>query len=478
MGAGKLTATVAAIGSLMATVSIAWQTEAMAPGGEVLGALLVMFAVGAVVFAPGWGIWAWIACGAAVVYEPWVGAAAVAACAAGNGVAWFYRAGKGSRRLGSLGLGLPGRLVLVAGVAAVFAPLAAAMLRRGRTPFWVGGAWSWWGERGAEVRPAVFAYEQLGWLALVLAGAGLVLALFSRAARPLVAALVAVGAMAAGALELGVKAGPTRYAAVTLAGVVVLAALAAVTMQALVRMVSAARLPGASVSAAMIVLLEVAFPVVMLDETSMRCEERARAARMPRHEALFGELPARTVLLAPDDRFATHLVALRVGGLLRPDLAIVSVGSVGARPATRELAREPKLAPFFRDMALAGVPSEWGLTVLATERPLALVFQPNWDRTVARHLVARGPFDLFHPEPRSNLERKRALEAFLPARIELGKAMANPDNPDLRALTAVPLRARAIAIAAAHDRDLVARADEDLHAFAPADPPTAYTASK
>jgi len=85
----RLGPAVAAIGSLMASLSMAWQTEALAPGGAMLGALLVVLSVAMVAHAPGSLAAAAFPCALALTYEPWVGVASLAACVVGHGVAWF-----------------------------------------------------------------------------------------------------------------------------------------------------------------------------------------------------------------------------------------------------------------------------------------------------------------------------------------------------------------------------------------------------
>ncbi|WP_394844514.1 hypothetical protein LZC95_46605 [Pendulispora brunnea] len=441
---------VAAIASAMAALSMAWQTEALAPGGATAGALLVLLAVWAA--GSQRAVWTAFFTLSALIYEPWAGAAAVVGALFAGGTAFLQ--GRRPARPG------PRELALVA---AALGPLVLLAVRRPRTAFFA--TVPWFDLEALPAHPMFVAHAQLGWLALALAAAGTVAALLAAGARPLAMGLVGVVGASAGAIACGAAAvGPTHFGPVILAGVAGLALLSAVAMHELVRMVHRAQVPLASASAAMIVLLELTFPVVLFDEATLRSEERTRAAQVAWHEALFGGLPARTVLLASDGRFLEHLAALRASHLLRGDLAVVSTAHLNARPAMRELAREPKLAAFFRDMALNGLPSEWALTTLASERPLAVLFEPAWDKSIARHLIASGAVDLFHPEPRSTLERKRALEAFSPVRERWEQLLAAPENPDVRAIVAVPLQSRAEALAATHERELASRTEEDLRA--------------
>src|SRR5262249_23045159 len=132
--------------------------------------------------------------------------------------------------------------------------------------------------------------------------------------------------------------------------------------------------------------------------------------------------------------------------------------------------REPLLSPFVRDMALVGAPEELSLSSLASARPLAMVFDPRWDRALARHLVPAGLVSLFEPEPRGASDRRHALEIARPDLAALQLTAASRCDPELCAAAASLLRARAIGYAAAGDREMIARGLDDLRPFAPADP--------
>src|SRR5262249_48642933 len=100
---------------------------------------------------------------------------------------------------------------------------------------------------------------------------------------------------------------------------------------------------------------------------------------------------------------------------------------------------------------------------------LAMIFDPRWDRALARHLVPVGLVSRFEPEPRGTSDRRHALDV---ARLDLAwleRTATNPCDPELCAAAASLLRARAVGYAAAGDREMVARGLDDLRPFAPAD---------
>jgi hypothetical protein len=233
-----------------------------------------------------------------------------------------------------------------------------------------------------------------------------------------------------------------------------------------VRGVARAKIPFARASAAMVVVLEVTFPVQLADEALGRTMDRARGATAIWDDVAWGSLPTGSVLLVGEPRTMQRVLASRAAGALRPDLAVVPLYNLASPIAYRELAREPALAAVWRDIALSGVPGEWSLSSLAAERPLVVTFDPRWDKTLARHMVPAGLVSRFEPEPRGASDRKRALEALLPRRDRLAKEIAAEGN-ELLDVTVALLERRALATAVAGEKDVVSRAVEDVQAFAP-----------
>jgi hypothetical protein len=220
----------------------------------------------------------------------------------------------------------------------------------------------------------------------------------------------------------------------------------------------------------MILVLETALPARAADDALGRAEEAARGASSEWNDVALGTVPPGAVLLVMDRRVLSRVLASRAEGELRGDLAVVPVFDLASAMSARELSREPKLGPFVRDVALAGLPEEWSLAQLAASRPLASTFDTRWDRSLARHLVPAGLFAVFALEPRGTSDRRRALDALAAPHALLGKTILKPRDPELCVATATLLRARAIAIAAAGERDLIPRVLDDLRPFSPNDP--------
>jgi hypothetical protein len=487
-GTARIGPVVAAIVALAATLSPSWQLEATAPGGATFGTVLALLPAAILLrasrLAPervrSWVALTGLALGTAVAYEPLVGASALASV-----LAYVGLTEGGERRSlfaeGSNGGFFRGALAFAGGLV----PFGLALARRG-SPLALNVAVvaGLVGERGESRAgmPVALLREDVGVTTSLLALAGLVLAALVVRARPALAALVALAIGGGIAMGLGAPAGPTRYGAPVLAGIGAAYALAGVAMQTVVQAVARAKVPFARASAAMILILEAALAARAADDSSARADDRAKGASEAWDEAAWGALPAGAVILIRDPRVETRLYAARATGELRGDLALVPLFDLGGHGALRELARDPKLAPIWRDAALLGAEEEWSLSSLAQERPLVAAYDPAWDRTLARHLVPVGLFARFEPEPRGGSDRRRALDAFSPSvnppvspagavlpspRDRLAKGIDG--DPELLGLTARLLRGRVIALAAASERDVVAHALDDLRPFSPRD---------
>jgi hypothetical protein len=481
--APRLGVLTAGIATFAAVVAPAWQTEAGAVAGSTTGALLVLLPLALMARAdepgetprwdgrsaampqPGQNLRAGAcAVGLAMGYEPLVGACALAACAALVGV------GPNARR-GVLVAWRTDARVLVACFVAGLGPLmlAVARTRVAGVPLAAALADAWAGERGASHAgsPAVFLRAELGVVLGALAVGGAVLAALVPRARALGAALLVVVVVGFASGWAGAPLGPTRFGAPVLAGVAAACGFAGVAMQAIVRAIADAKLPLARASAAMVLVLELAIPVDSADEALLRTLPRANGAAALWDDLAWGELPPRTVVLVTDARLGRRAAAAQATGALRGDLAVVPAQTRGA-VASRVLSQDAALVPLWRDLELAGSPSEASLSSLASVRPLAMAFEPRWGRALGRHLVPVALLDRFEPEPRGASDRKRALDVFAPKRERLARAAGK--DPELAGATAYLLRARALDVASSGDRDLVGRTVDDLHAFAPDDP--------
>jgi len=459
---------IAAIATLAAVLEPAWQREGATVGGSATGASLVLVTLALALHALERPTRARSSAFMVVLalsfgQEPLVGLAslggvgvlAASVPAARTAAArWSHSDLRAMTTVGILGLAP--FVVALARTRASGAPLVAALL------------YEWAGERGASGGDSLFhlASANLGGVGAAMTGAGLAIGLVAPSGRPITLALTATVVVGCLSMAAGSPAGPTRFGAPVLAVIAAAWAVAAVGLQAAVRLIDRARVPFARWAAAMVVLLEVTLPVEAVDA--------CLAAQRPRTDAwdalVWGRLPTGAVVLVSDRRvYERAQAALASGGL--PDQVTIVPAFSGGIPPARALLVDPSRRRLWRDLALDGKPSEASLAALADGSPLFMVYGPGWDRALARHLVPDGLFDRYTPEPRGASDRWRALDDFRPIRDELTVLVAH--DPDLAEATGDCLRARLSACVAAGERDVALRAAEDARIIAPANPSVA-----
>jgi hypothetical protein len=444
--------TIALAGAALATLTFPAQREATLAFGSALGAVLVLAPIVLASSGAAQGV-VFAALGLAITYD------APVACAAAASV---------------------GALVLLR----VWRPraLAATWLLTGLVPV----VWMVWrrsvspessldaaalagllGEGALRVpRSAALAIArtELGVVALSFSAIGAVTLLRSRLARPLAGAALVVVVCGAVSTVIGAPAGPVRYGSTLLAALAAASAFAACGMMTLASAVARAKVPFARASATMIVLLELAIPVRVADDTSLAEAKLPHDATRRWNAWVFGDLPHGAVLLVPSAHVLLRARSAAAVGALRPDVIVVPTFGFGSRRTSRELGREPLLGPIVRDLALYGAPEELSLSQLAAVRPVLVSFDIRWDKLFARHLVEHGAFDRYFVEPRGAIER---LKSFTPIDEPTMRLFAS--DPPLFDATHDMLRARAAAATATGEREYADAAIAELRRIAPSD---------
>jgi hypothetical protein len=197
-------------------------------------------------------------------------------------------------------------------------------------------------------------------------------------------------------------------------------------------------------------------------------------ARAPRAAAWWSELawgpaPSAAIVLVSTPAIHARVAAAHALGEMRGDVLFVPAFDLRTRLGDRALLAESKLAPLYRDVALGSAPEELSFAQLADQRPVLAAFDARWDRALARHLVPVGLLSRYEAEPRGVSDRRKALEAFNPSKDRLVRISVARKDPELARVTASLLRARAIAMAATGDREVLSKALDDLRPFAPDD---------
>jgi hypothetical protein len=442
---GALSLALAVVAAALATLTLPAQREAALVAGNVLGAFLVVAPIALVaVRSPNAFVAA--ALGLAASYDVPV---AVTSCVAIATFALLAR--KRPAWTDALPLAvfaLPVMWMLWRRVAAPDASLEVGLFA---SPFGEGA-------RGVAKNAAIsIARGELGVVALAFAAGGAVALLRSKITRPIAASLIVIAAAGAMFPSFGAPAGPVRFGATLLSGLAAISVLAAAGMAAVVALVANAKVPLARASAAMIVLLEIAVPVRVVDDAELAIAKAPKDTTAKWNASVFGDLPKGAVVLVPNARLLLRARAAAATGALQPDVIVLPTWGLGARATGREIAREPLVAPLVRDLALYGAPEEFSLSQLAAARPLLVAFDARWDKRFARHLVQQGAFDRYFVEPRGAPERMKAF-----ATIAEPTMVSLRSTPALADATRDLLQARKSAAIATGERDYAAAATAEL----------------
>jgi hypothetical protein len=262
----------------------------------------------------------------------------------------------------------------------------------------------------------------------------------------------------------------------TALGAVVWAAfgMAAVGFEQLLVLVENLRIPASGASAGLLTVLGLAVPLRHIDALVGAGSPWAEQTDLLFADAAFGNLPMDATILTGDRGFARVHRALSAAGQVRADIHVLALFDLREQLLDlRQAAAHPTTfttRPIIRDQLLRGAPTELGLSTVANSQPIAMVFNPQWDPALAKHLTASGLVMTFASEPRGSSDRRGAHERFSPARLRLLRAVDPVEQAPLRAQVLRLLRARAIAMAATGERDSASLALDELRLFAKDDP--------
>ncbi|MGK3988260.1 hypothetical protein WME99_34785 [Sorangium sp. So ce136] len=443
----RLAAVLAAIAVLTAALSPTWQREATVGGGAMLATCcaLVTVALASVCAEQARHAGrAWIGLGALLgatfAESPPAGLAALAAAyamflarrgLADRPAAASAAAGPPRRMLGAAaGAGaLTAALLLAPLVLRPLAPRAWADIGRALT------AGSLAAVDVASARTTALAAwsREIGVVSLLIAAAGMALALLRPRARWLVAPFLALLALdtllparAAGVLSADPLT-PLRSLAV--AAIAVGSALGA---HAAVRALLDTRVPFSRSGAALLVVFQLTLVALTSEEAGFAADRSEQTAAEVWTDEAYGSLDPRSAILVRSPAIAWRVWAARITRGERPDVLVVPIPLLDrGQVAASLLADERKLTPLLRDFALAGEPSEFALSTLADVRPLYVELDPRWSKRLLGHLNVAGIWLEYAPQPLGASDRKLATaQSIAPIRrvLESLSAAAVPDT--------------------------------------------------
>ncbi|MSP26131.1 MAG: hypothetical protein EXR75_13435 [Myxococcales bacterium] len=250
----------------------------------------------------------------------------------------------------------------------------------------------------------------LGWTAefgvvsLGLAALGLTLAGMRARARGTVLVLVLLPLVE---LVSGARVGENGVALLHALAAGALMIATALGVAELVRFLQRLELPMARRAAVLTVVFHMTLVAVVSDEASASTDRSARFAAEEWTDAALGAVDPSAAIVVRSPRLSFRLFSAQHVDGQRPDVLVIASPLLGHGAVMPNLLpREPDLAPLLRDLALTGHASEFGLSVLADARPLAVELDPHWEHRLVAHLALDGPWLRFIPEHLSAPERR------------------------------------------------------------------------
>ncbi|WP_437688581.1 hypothetical protein [Sorangium sp. So ce176] len=445
-GSPRLASVLAAIAVLTAALSPTWQREATVGGGAMLAtccALVTLAIASTCAEQARHAGRAWIGLGALLgatfAESPPAGLAALAASCA----MFLARRGLGERSAGVPTAGPPRRmLAAAAGAGALTAALLLAplVLRPLAPRAWadIGRALTAGSLAALDVASArttaLAAWSrEIGVVSLLIAAAGLGLALLRPRARWLVAPFLALLALdtllparAAGVLSADPLT-PLRSLAV--AAIAVGSALGA---HAAVRALLDTRVPFSRSGAVLLVVFQLTLVALTSEEAGFAADRSEQTAAEVWTDQAYGSLDPKSAILVRSPAIAWRVWAARITRGERPDVLVIPIPLLDrGQVAATLLAEERKLMPLLRDFALAGEPSEFALSTLADVRPLYVELDPRWSKRLLGHLNVAGIWLEYAPQPLGASDRKLATaQSITPIRrvLESLSVAAVPDT--------------------------------------------------
>ncbi|WP_437675114.1 hypothetical protein [Sorangium sp. So ce131] len=442
----RLASVLSAIAVLTAALSPTWQREATVGGGAMLAtccALAALALASACAEHARHAGRAWIALGAALgvtfAESPPAGLAALAA----SGAVLYAGRASGGRQGGAPAPGPPRRLLAAAAGAGVLAAallLAPLVLRPLAPRAWadIGRALTAGSLAALDVASArttaLAAWSrEIGVVSLIIAAAGMAIALLRPRARWLAAPFLVLLALdtllparAAGVLSADPLT-PLRSLAVA-----AIAAGSALGAHAAVRALLGTRVPFARSGAALLVVFQMTLVALTSEEAGFAADRSEQAAAEVWTDEAYGSLDPRSAILVRSPAIAWRVWAARITRGERPDVLVIPIPLLDrGQVAASLLEDERKLAPLLRDFALAGEPGEFALSTLADVRPLHVEIDPRWSKKLLGHLNVAGVWLEYAPQPLGASDRKLATaQSIVPLRrvLEALSAAAVPDT--------------------------------------------------
>jgi hypothetical protein len=172
-----------------------------------------------------------------------------------------------------------------------------------------------------------------------------------------------------------------------------LAVAAAIGVSELVVFLRGLQVPMARTASVLAVVFHITIAAVACEEAAYAADQSDRFSAEEWTDDALEQLPANAAVLVHSSPLAWRLWNAQTLSGQRPDVVVVPAPLLKHGAVTNNLIPSaPAIAQILRDFALAGQASEYGLSLLADERPLMVELDERWDPQTMSHLNVEGPW--------------------------------------------------------------------------------------
>jgi hypothetical protein len=268
--------------------------------------------------------------------------------------------------------------------------------------------------------------RDVGAIALLLAIAGLMIGVWRERRRAYATAIVLLVLV-----DLVYPAAGAELLSLHLGGIGALAIAASLGVAETVVFLRELRVPMAKTAAVIAVVFHVALVGLTSEEAAFAADRSDHFSAEEWTDAALEELPRDAAVFVHSPALAWRLWAAQTLAGMRPDVLVVPAPLLERGEVMRHLVpNEPAVSQLLQDVALQGVAGEYGLSTLADARPLRVELDRRWDARIVDHLRVNGPWLEFAPQRLGSADRKLARVHALDIEGRVARGAVDSRIPD------------------------------------------------
>jgi hypothetical protein len=225
------------------------------------------------------------------------------------------------------------------------------------------------------------------------------------------------------------------------------------------------RIPLARSGAVLVVVFHLTLVALTSEEAGFAADRSEQLAAEVWADEALGQVQPSAAILVRSPAIAWRLWAARLTRGERPDVLVIPLPLLNrGRVAASLIAVGREVEPLLRDVALTGEPGEFALSKLADVHPLLVELDRGWSRRLANHLVARGVWLGYAPEPLGPSDRKIGAPASVASfrRVLAALTRATVPDPSTSSVVVEGLRAQVDVLFLLGERDAAAELERKV----------------